>query len=166
MRLACKRKPVRWRLSAEPVFTHFRAILKVPALAGIVILASGRPAPVLLRPRPPNTACPPLRPALCGFFLFRAFLTFRFSLSLARPPQIARLRPAIFLRHFPPGFAEPDPERLQRLVTFPPAVRPPTVFLSCFSDVVVPVPALTAHLFQSLFGAFPSPFFPGRSPCP
>ena len=160
------RKAVRWCLNTEPVFTPFRAILKVPALAGIVILVSGHPAPVLLRTRRQIPPVLPYTPRLMRLFSFPR--VFDFSIfSFSRPSPADRpLATRNFSSSLSPGLCRARPRKASTPRHFSPVVRPPTVFLSCFSDVVVPVPALTAHLFQSLFGAFPSPFFPGHSPCP
>lgn len=141
---------------------HARAILKVPSLAGIVILASGRPAPVLLRTRRQIPPVLPYTPRLMRLFSFPR--VFDFSIfSFSRPSPADR---PLATRNFSPAFspapAWPDPERLQRLVTFPPAVRPPTVSLSCFSEVVVP--ALTATFFSRFSEPFRLPFFPDIRP--
>lgn len=128
MRLACKRKPVRWRLSAEPVFTHFRAILKVPALAGIVILASGRPAPVLLRPR---RRIPPLpyTPRLMRLFSFPR--VFDFSIfSFSRPSPADRpLATRNFSSSLSPGLCRARPRKASTPRHFFPCRLPADCFL-------------------------------------
>ncbi len=98
----------------------FRAILKVPSLAGIVILASGRPAPVLLRTRRQIPPVLPYTPRLMRLFSFPRvfdFSIFSFSRPFSRRspacdpqffsgvfpgPCLARPRKASTPRHFSP----------------------------------------------------------------
>lgn len=107
-------------LDTEAVFTHFRAILKVPALAGIVILASGRPAPVLLRTRRRIPPVLPYTPRLMRLFSFPRVFDFSiFSFSRPFSRRSPACDPQFFFVTFPRALPSPPPKGFNASSLFP-----------------------------------------------
>lgn len=110
----------------------FRAILKVPSLAGIVILASGRPAPVLLRTRRRIPPVLPYTPRLMRLFSFPR--VFDFSIfSFSRPSPANRpLATRNFSSSLSPGLCRARPRKASTPRHFFPCRPPADCFLIMF----------------------------------